>query len=832
MDLEKKRQVEFQKIYDETYGNSYALAMSMMDKNKEDALDVLQESYIKIFNNVDKVRDTSKIKSWVCKIVANTCRDWQRKRKNVVFSDIDGDEDDGNFEETLENDHKEFDPEESVDYSETKRLMSDILDSLPESQKMCILLHYYEELNVTEIAELLECSEGTVKSRLNYARKKIKIEVEELERKGTKLYSAAPLPFIVWMLKDAETSHACEISKNIVLEGVQDSVGQVLGETVNISQEAASKVTDGTTNNVGNMGKGASKNAGMLASKKLIIGIVVLSLAIGGVVGIPKLMNKSTNSTANVKQEVKEYTKQDILDAYSQYFKENKNQIIRSFTDYDDTGHGVWEMDLCMHIMDTNGDKVPEYIYYSPSGNGGYAQQINDRKFSHLITFLNGEIVDVPWEYMLMATPTLGPTMDFYVSKDGSKMAIINDDFKQQGGYQIRMDIEKTDKGFVELKEEIPQEELDTYKKYSWENCNMYSATGSDISEFRGQRISQFYSDLATYGIEISKKPKKETKEAKAYKIYQSFLETYKNKLIEAAEGDGFVDIIDEDLMPLRIDEDSLGYMGYQFKDTNGDGIDELFIGEGSEIKDIYYFYNGEIHSLRSEKAGKNEVFTLREKCIQYSHELVPITTTEFIKFDKSGNFCIEQAVSSHQPLNEYAAPMPGERQYTYLTGWTSHDFDTQEELTYKDITEEDYLAIEESYGEPVQIDFINFDQLETEIAKATGKNTTEPELVLNEADLYDIETGLDFTKMPKKLKQDLSNSMDNEKLFKSKVKKHMEGEGIDLKSIEIVSYYSLPDTGDGKYYVLELYSPEKREIIDIRWTKTDLSDLECSFYK
>lgn len=84
-----------------------------------------------------------------------------------------------------------------MDYAETKRLMKEILDGLPEDQKLCVLMYYYEELSVSDIADALGCSTGTVKSRLNYARKKIRNDVEELERKGTKLYSVAPLPFIL-----------------------------------------------------------------------------------------------------------------------------------------------------------------------------------------------------------------------------------------------------------------------------------------------------------------------------------------------------------------------------------------------------------------------------------------------------------------------------------------------------------------------------------------------------------------------------------------------------------------------------------------------------------
>ena len=59
-------------------------------------------------------------------------------------------------------------------------------------------------MSVADIADALGCSTGTVKSRLNYARKKSRNDIEELERKETKLYSVAPLPFILWMLREGE----------------------------------------------------------------------------------------------------------------------------------------------------------------------------------------------------------------------------------------------------------------------------------------------------------------------------------------------------------------------------------------------------------------------------------------------------------------------------------------------------------------------------------------------------------------------------------------------------------------------------------------------------
>ena len=88
------------------------------------------------------------------------------------------------FDDSQKNEYVEFMPEESVDYAEIKRMMQEILDKLSDEQRLCVLMYYYDEMSVGEIAETLECSAGTIKSRLNYARKYIKAEVEALEKKG------------------------------------------------------------------------------------------------------------------------------------------------------------------------------------------------------------------------------------------------------------------------------------------------------------------------------------------------------------------------------------------------------------------------------------------------------------------------------------------------------------------------------------------------------------------------------------------------------------------------------------------------------------------------
>lgn len=198
----------FAKLFELTQEKAYYTALKIT-KNSSDAQDMLQDSYIKAFTSLDTLKDESKFKSWFNCIVANNCRNYIVKRKPNLFSEYSNDDSDIEFEDTLENDNEDFLPHEVTDNKETKRLIMQCINNLPEDQKLCIIMYYYDEMSVKEIAQALNVSEGTVKSRLNLARKKLKAEFEKLEDEGTKLYGIPFFPLIRWVFRmdsEEETS--------------------------------------------------------------------------------------------------------------------------------------------------------------------------------------------------------------------------------------------------------------------------------------------------------------------------------------------------------------------------------------------------------------------------------------------------------------------------------------------------------------------------------------------------------------------------------------------------------------------------------------------------
>ena len=186
-------------LYDRTSKRAYYLAKQLV-KDEDQAQDIVQDAYVKVFTNLHLLEQVENFQGWLNTIVVNKSKDYLKKKKPMLFSQMVSEED-GGRELDFEDEGGYFSPDRRVDYTETKRLIQGMIDRLPQEQRMAIVLFYLEEMPVKQIARVMECSEGTVKSRLNYGRKAIKAQVLELEKKGTKLYCVPFIPFLYWLLR-------------------------------------------------------------------------------------------------------------------------------------------------------------------------------------------------------------------------------------------------------------------------------------------------------------------------------------------------------------------------------------------------------------------------------------------------------------------------------------------------------------------------------------------------------------------------------------------------------------------------------------------------------
>ena len=221
VELSKKGdQQAIAQLYEQTSRRAYYLAKQLV-KDEDQAQDIVQDAYVKVFTNLPLLEQVENFQGWLNTIVVNKSKDYLKKKKPMLFSQMVSEEDEGS-ELDFEDEGGYFSPDQKVDYAETKRLIQGMIDRLPQEQRMAIVLFYLEEMPLKQIACVMECSEGTVKSRLNYGRKAIKAQVLELEKKGTKLYCVPFIPFLYWLFRQQVLSTAVPgaVGKAAVAAGV------------------------------------------------------------------------------------------------------------------------------------------------------------------------------------------------------------------------------------------------------------------------------------------------------------------------------------------------------------------------------------------------------------------------------------------------------------------------------------------------------------------------------------------------------------------------------------------------------------------------------------
>lgn len=144
--------------------NHYRLAYSYV-KNAEDALDIVQESIYKSISSMDSLKNPDHIKTWFYRIVVNTSLDFLRKQRKVSVVE----------DEILENlDTGVIDEYENFD-------LQSALYNLPERHRTVIILKYFEDLKIEEIAEVLNENINTVKTRLYKSLKMLRVKMSDEE---------------------------------------------------------------------------------------------------------------------------------------------------------------------------------------------------------------------------------------------------------------------------------------------------------------------------------------------------------------------------------------------------------------------------------------------------------------------------------------------------------------------------------------------------------------------------------------------------------------------------------------------------------------------------
>lgn len=200
--IKKGDNKSFEKLYKLTEREVWFTCISFL-KNETTAQDIMQETYITAFLKIQSLEKSSQIRSWLNRIAVNKCKNYLKGKGEIQL-------DDEIFENQAIVDERISIPEEYIsDKAKREIILSIMQEVLSDVQYQTVIMHYFNEMTVDEIAEVFECSRGTVLSRLNYSRAKMKTAIEDYENKsGDKLHGVVFVPFFTTIFKEEAKSLA------------------------------------------------------------------------------------------------------------------------------------------------------------------------------------------------------------------------------------------------------------------------------------------------------------------------------------------------------------------------------------------------------------------------------------------------------------------------------------------------------------------------------------------------------------------------------------------------------------------------------------------------
>lgn len=368
----------FDFLYEETYRSKYYLALQYM-KNEEAAKDVLQDAYMKAFSKIAMLEQPEAFTGWLGAIVSNTAKNALAKKNPMLFSDIAVDERSESFEYQIEDDNLDHQPEIAYTRQETQELVRELIDELSEEQRICILMFHIEGAPIRKIADTMDCSENTVKSRLKYGRDNLKIKAEELQKKGYKMYSIAPLPLLLYLLRTEEAY--------LSADGTLAAAGKRMAEQIFRFSATVDDtvVAVGVKRAAGNIAKEAIRGfLHTVVGKVALVGAGLCVVVGAGYYGVSKMDAKEQKPKTEVVSGIEDTTLEEtnpiedekgteqnasVMDgwrkAYIEVIRNAPNQV------YDSDNLIVVNPYIVYQLLDMEGDSIPELMVIVTSGEDG-----------------------------------------------------------------------------------------------------------------------------------------------------------------------------------------------------------------------------------------------------------------------------------------------------------------------------------------------------------------------------------------------------------------------------------------------------------------------------
>lgn len=211
-------------LFNAYYNDVYYFALKTV-KDEDAACEITQDTFVSLLKSFGDLKEPAAFITWMKQIAYNHCARFFQKRKDVL---VDEDEDGNTVFDSVLEERAEFVPDEALDQDDFRKTIMGMLDELSPEQRSATMLYYYSEMSVRQIAQIQSVSEGTVKSRLNYARKAIKKSVEDYEKKNdVRLHSVALLPLLFWLFAGAKEEMPAG-AVPVLLDGVAAETGVVM----------------------------------------------------------------------------------------------------------------------------------------------------------------------------------------------------------------------------------------------------------------------------------------------------------------------------------------------------------------------------------------------------------------------------------------------------------------------------------------------------------------------------------------------------------------------------------------------------------------------------
>jgi RNA polymerase sigma-70 factor (ECF subfamily) len=162
----------------------YARAFSML-RNEQEAIDLSQEAWVKGWQRLNQFQGESSFGTWMTRIVINLCLDELRRQKRQRTDSMEAiEEESGGVERQMP--ILEVNPTAGLERTELRQRIDRAMSQLSHEHRTVLVLHEFEEMEYKQIAKTMECSIGTVMSRLFYARRKLAALLTDLKKESSK----------------------------------------------------------------------------------------------------------------------------------------------------------------------------------------------------------------------------------------------------------------------------------------------------------------------------------------------------------------------------------------------------------------------------------------------------------------------------------------------------------------------------------------------------------------------------------------------------------------------------------------------------------------------